>query len=132
MAKKLLCDYLFIFLPYGTMNLEFTWKITYISAIEKVGANETEKLTFVLEQDNEEYPNSLSLDLFWEKVEKMKYKVGDVITAKYNTRAKEYKGRYFNNINARMLKWENVQGTQTDVAKATKSTGAQASDDIFG
>lgn len=97
--------------------MDFTGKITFIGTEEKVGQNETPKLTFVVEEDGKEYPSSVAVDLRKEKIEEIKkFKVGESIKISMNFRAREYNGRYFNSISAWRLsasEWgSNEESTQ--------------------
>ncbi len=81
--------------------MDFTGKITFIGTEEKVGQNETPKITFVVEEEGKEYPSSVAVDLRKDKIEELKsFKVGDSIKISMNFRAREYNGKYFNSISA--------------------------------
>ncbi|NOZ44475.1 MAG: DUF3127 domain-containing protein [bacterium] len=82
--------------------MEFIGVITTIGKEEEVGSKGLKKLTFVVEENSDkEYKSSMAVDLFNDKIELIKeYKVGDVIKASLNFRAREYNGRWFNSISA--------------------------------
>lgn len=59
-----------------------------------------QKRDFVVEEDFGNFPNSLAITAFGDRVEKLNtYKVGDKVSVRYDTQAKEYGGRLFNNVN---------------------------------
>ena len=61
--------------------------------------NVWQKADFVIEEEGGNYPNSMVITAFGERVEKLNtVRVGDRVTARFDTQAREYNGRYFNNI----------------------------------
>lgn len=61
--------------------------------------NVWQKVDFVIEEEGGNYPNSMVITAFGERVEKLNtVRVGDRVTARFDTQAREYNGRYFNNI----------------------------------
>jgi Domain of unknown function (DUF3127) len=103
--------------------MQFTGKITFISAEEKVGQNQTAKVTVVLEETDSQYPNSVSFDLLGEKIDLIKqFRVWSTVEASLNSRCNEYNGKHYNSIRARKI-----------VAKEAWSTAATkpaANDDL--
>ena len=58
-----------------------------------------QKREFIIEENVGNYPNSLVITAFGDRVEKLNtLRVGDYITARFDTQAREYNGRVFNNI----------------------------------
>ena len=58
-----------------------------------------QKREFIIEETVGNYPNSLVITAFGERVEKLNtLRVGDYVTARFDTQAREYNGRAFNNI----------------------------------
>jgi hypothetical protein len=82
--------------------MEFYGKIISISEVEEVGAKNTPKQTFVLEEDTtKEFKGSIAIDLLGEKVALLEgSKVGHFVTARLNVRTTEYQGKVYNNITA--------------------------------
>jgi len=80
--------------------MEFIGKITEISKMEEVKSSRGtwNKLTFRIEQEGQQYPESLALTLFGDKVEKYPIEVGDVVTAKFNCKCNSYNGRLYNEL----------------------------------
>ena len=61
--------------------------------------NVWQKADFVIEEEGGNYPNSMVITAFGERVEKLNtVSVGDRVTARFDTLAREYNGRYFTNI----------------------------------
>lgn len=102
--------------------MEFIGKITYVWKEELVGQNQTLKVSFVVEETDVQYPNSLCIDLFGEKTNLIKqYTTGDVVKVQLTCRAKEYNGKYFNSIGA--WKIEKIQqSTSTNTQEENKTT----------
>ena len=58
-----------------------------------------QKREFIIEETVGNYPNSLVITAFGDRVEKLNtLRVGDYVTARFDTQAREYNGRVFNNI----------------------------------
>ncbi|WP_308242284.1 DUF3127 domain-containing protein [uncultured Prevotella sp.] len=61
--------------------------------------NGWQKADFVIEEEGGNYPNSMVITAFGDRVEKLNtVRVGDRVTARFDTLAREYNGRYFTNI----------------------------------
>ena len=58
-----------------------------------------QKREFIIEETVGNYPNSLVITAFGDRVEKLNtLRVGDYVTARFDTQVREYNGRAFNNI----------------------------------
>ena len=58
-----------------------------------------QKREFIIEETVGNYPNSLVITAFGDRVEKLNtLQVGDYVTARFDTQVREYNGRAFNNI----------------------------------
>ena len=58
-----------------------------------------QKREFIIEENVGNYPNSMVITAFGDRVEKLNtLRVGDYVTARFDTQAREYNGRVFNNI----------------------------------
>lgn len=58
-----------------------------------------QKREFIIEENVGNYPNSLVITAFGDRVEKLNtLRVGDCVTARFDTQVREYNGRVFNNI----------------------------------
>ena len=57
-----------------------------------------QKREFIIEETVGNYPNSMVITAFGDRVEKLNtLRVGDYVTARFDTQAREYNGRVFNN-----------------------------------
>ena len=58
-----------------------------------------QKREFIIEENVGNYPNSMVITAFGDRVEKLNtLRVGDYVTARFDTQVREYNGRAFNNI----------------------------------
>lgn len=58
-----------------------------------------QKREFIIEETVGNYPNSMVITAFGDRVEKLNtLRVGDYVTARFDTQVREYNGRVFNNI----------------------------------
>ena len=58
-----------------------------------------QKREFIIEETVGNYPNSLVITAFGDRVEKLNtLRVGDYVTARFDAQVREYNGRAFNNI----------------------------------
>ena len=58
-----------------------------------------QKREFIIDENVGNYPNSLVITAFGDRVEKLNtLRVGDYVTARFDTQVREYNGRAFNNI----------------------------------
>ena len=58
-----------------------------------------QKREFIIEETVGNYPNSLVITAFGDRVEKLNtLRVGDYVTARFDTQVRDYNGRAFNNI----------------------------------
>lgn len=58
-----------------------------------------QKREFIIEETVGNYPNSMVITAFGDSVEKLNtLRVGDYVTVRFDTQAREYNGRVFNNI----------------------------------
>ena len=98
--------------------MDFIGKITFIWSEEKVGQNETPKVTFVVEEEWKEYPSSMAIDLRKEKIDEIKsIKVWDSVKVSVNFRTREYNWKYFNSISAwRISKSDGATSSQQEPA----------------
>lgn len=58
-----------------------------------------QKREFIIEETEGNYPNSMVITAFGDRVEKLNtLRLGDYVTARFDTQARVYNGRAFNNI----------------------------------
>jgi hypothetical protein len=101
--------------------MQFTGKITVKTEKIFIGANNTPKLSLILEEaEDKQYKDSIMID--WIGDEKValveNLPVGSTITVHFNTRATEYNGRHYNNLNGWRI--EGQQAAPVADAPATK------------
>lgn len=82
--------------------MQFTGTIINKTEKIEIGANNTPKISLILEEEGDkQYKDSIMID--WIGDEKValveNLPIGSVITVHFNTRASEYNGRYYNNLN---------------------------------
>ena len=82
--------------------MQYEGKIVQILPIEKVGQNQTEKRTVILEENREsEYKGGIAFDLWGEKMTIIDgHNVNDIVTVSLNSRVREYNGKWYNSISA--------------------------------
>lgn len=92
-----------------------------ITPEEKIGQNETPKVTVVLEENTDrEYKSSIAVDFWGDKIELMKpYKEGDAVKVSLNFRSREYNNRHYTSISA----W------RVEAGDGSTGGGAPAQDD---
>jgi hypothetical protein len=74
--------------------------VTAKSEITKVGANNTEKATFVIET-NDQYPTRKAFDLIGKSAKSINYfNVGDEVNVSFDFKSREYNGKEYHSINA--------------------------------
>lgn len=90
------------------MSMKFEWKIIYIGPTEVVGGNQTEKRTFVLEENVErEHKASIAIDLWGQKVNLLDwFEVDDIVSASLNFKANysNTTDKYYNGVSARGIR----------------------------
>ena len=75
-----------------------------------------QKREFIIEETVGNYPNSLVITAFGDRVEKLNtLRVGDYVTARFDTQVREYNGRAFNNITLYDITQPQAQAQQQQV-----------------
>lgn len=79
------------------MESKIKGKVVAITPVEQIGDKLTKKQTIVIEESTGEYPDSVAIEAYGDaKVEQLEgIKVGDEVTAYFNLKAREWKGRWF-------------------------------------
>lgn len=98
--------------------MQITGKITWISEVQSgEGKNGTwNKFSAVITEQEGQYPQSLSFEVFNDKVAVV---MDELCTIHFQTKANEYNGRHYTNINA----WKK-EGGAAQPAQAPKPAGA--------
>lgn len=97
--------------------MKITWKITYIWNIQEIWAKKYPKRVITIEEIEWDYQNSINLDAFWNHhdiIAGNNCKIWDVITAHFNSRCNEYKGRYYNTLSIYKLEKETSEVTNDE------------------
>lgn len=115
--------------------MEITGTITTMynlqSGTSKAG-NAWQKRDVIVEEAGGQYPNSIAVTAFGDRVEKLNtFKVGDLVTVKFDAKAKDYNGRAYNNINLYDISLAQAQQQQQNVAAAAQPTQAQPQPQLF-
>ena len=81
--------------------MKITGRITVVLPLQEgTSAKGTawSKQTAVVEESEGQYPQSLAFDMMSDKI--VALNVGYVVEIDFDTKAREYQGKYFNNVNA--------------------------------
>lgn len=81
------------------------------------------KQTAVVEESEGQYPQSLAFDMMGDKI--VALTVGQQVEVDFDTKAREYQGKYFNNVNA----WKVTVVGQV-VSASTQTTPPPAEKDL--
>lgn len=81
--------------------MEITGTIKYVGAVQQ-SKNGNPFQEFVVEEVGMQYPASASLTIFGAKVQEFSgiLRSGAMVTVKFDTRAREYQGRWFTSLSA--------------------------------
>jgi hypothetical protein len=80
--------------------------------IGKATGKEWKKQDYVLETINDNFPKKVSFGLFNDKIQQYPMKVGDIVTISFDVEAREYNGRWYNDLRV----WKVDQGDTTMAA----------------
>lgn len=97
--------------------MEFEGKIIFMGSEETVGANNTRKITFVLEENTDkEFKQSICLEQLWDKKVDMakNFKEWDIVKVSLDCRARERNGRWFNGLSAWRMEWDSNSSNNSD------------------
>ena len=80
-------------------QLELTGEIVHIGEVEQIPGG-AEKRIFVVESEGQ-YPQQIAFELFKDKISLINpFKVGEIVTAYFNLRGREWKGKWYVNLQA--------------------------------
>jgi hypothetical protein len=80
--------------------METKGTVTSKSEITEVGANNTEKASFVIET-NDQYPSRKAFDLIGKSAKSVNYfNIGDEVNVHFDFKSREYNGKEYHSINA--------------------------------
>ena len=90
-------------------KLELTGEIVHIGEVETLPTGNTEKRIFVIEIEPGQYSQQIGFELFKDKVKLINsFEVGQTVTVSFNIRGREWKGKYYTNLQA----WKIAASTQ--------------------
>jgi hypothetical protein len=97
--------------------MEITGKIIAVlearGGVSKATGNNWKTQDYVIETINEQFPRRMCFNVFGEdKINQMNIQVGDTLTVFFDINAREYQGRWFNDIRA----WKVERGTGAPAA----------------
>lgn len=82
-------------------KLELIGEIVHIGEVETLPTNSTEKRIFVIEIEPGQYSQQIGFELFKDKVVLINsFKIGETVTVSFNIRGREWKGKYYVNLQA--------------------------------
>ena len=107
--------------------MQFVGVIIAKTDVDFIGKNGMKKQSIIVEEVNDqEYKNSLAIDFFGEKCDKLdNLSRWQIVRVFYNPRAKEYNGKWYNGIAWWKVELSSQWGQQSQTQKAEE----QAADD---
>ena len=103
--------------------MQFTGRVTSKTPQITVGANNTPKISLIMEEDGEkQYKDTIMIDFVGDEKVALVESImeGNTITVSFNTRATEYNGKYYNNLNGWRIEWGNNNGSNEQSAPTKK------------
>ncbi len=103
--------------------MQFTGRVLTKTLQITVGANNTPKISLIMEEDSEkQYKDSIMIDFVGEEKVALVDGIseGSTITVSFNTRATEYNGRHYNNLNGWRIEGGSSEGGNNQSAPAKK------------
>ncbi len=103
--------------------MELTGKVIAVlplqSGTSNRNGNEWRKQDYVIETVNEQYPRRLCFNLWGDRIDQFKIQMGELITVSFDIDAREYNGRWYNDIRA----WKIDRVSATPAAPAAAAPG---------
>lgn len=114
--------------------MKFKGKITNIlpmqSGTGKASGKEWQKVEFVVEEGAQQYPDSVCIAAFNDKVEELVgVNVGDTVEVDFNCRCNEYNGRVYNSLNLHKIE---KAGGQQPAQQPAPQPSHERQDNLFG
>ncbi len=113
--------------------MQFTGRVTTKTPQITVGANNTPKISLIMEEDSEkQYKDSIMIDFVGEEKVALVDGIaeGSTITVSFNTRATEYNGRYYNNLNGWRIEGGNSNGWSNEWSAPAKKKEEKIEEDF--
>lgn len=96
--------------------MELTGKVIAVlplqSGISNKNGNEWKKQEYVIQTVNESFPHHLCFNLWGDRIDQFKIQENELITVSFDIDAREYNGRWYNDIRA----WKIERATETTTA----------------
>lgn len=99
-------------------EMKFTGKVTVITPMQKgesANGKVWTKQTVIIQEDKDQYPQSIAIEAFNKEEEVNKLSIGCTCDVYFNMSAKEYQGRYFGSNG--LWKFDNVIGSVAPTAQ---------------
>ncbi|MCQ2084162.1 MAG: DUF3127 domain-containing protein, partial [Bacteroidaceae bacterium] len=97
------------------------------SGTSKASGNPWKSQEFVLETIGEQYPKKMMFNIFGEdKIQQAAINVGDVVTVSFDINAREFNGRWYNDIRAWRVSHDTAQAAAPAGAPAAQPAPFQA------
>ena len=103
---------------YNVHSCNTKEKIVKILPLEQVGQNNTDKRTFILEENRDtQYKGGLAIDLRGEKIAMLDaHNEWDIVNVSLNAKVREYNGKRYNSVSA----WK-IEGVAAETSGWTDS-----------
>jgi len=105
--------------------MEFVGTVTQVLPIKSGGSAEKpwQSQEFIVKENKEQYPKSVCFRLFGEdKIAQYNVAIGKVVKVSFDIEAREWQGRWFNNINAWKVEYpESTQAVSQTVVPQQES-----------
>lgn len=99
------------------------------SGVSKTSGSPWMTQEFVLETVNEQYPKKMMFSIFGEdKIQQAAISVGDVVVVSFDVNAREYNGRWYNDIRAWRVSHDVPGNIPVEQAPIAAPAAAQASE----
>ncbi len=97
------------------------------SGTSKANGNPWKIQEFVLETVGEQYPKKMMFSIFGEdKIQQAAINVGDVVTVSFDINAREFNGRWYNDIRAWRVSHDTAQAAPAQAAQDAPAASFQA------
>lgn len=108
--------------------MELTGKVIAVlplqSGTSNRNGNEWRKQEYVIETVNEQYPRKLCFNLWGDRIDQFKIQQGELITVSFDIDAREYNGRWYNDIRAWRIDRNNAMANATGAPAAPAAAPA--------
>ena len=110
--------------------MELTGKVIAVLPLQSGTSNKTgngwQKQEYVIETVEEQYPRRLCFNLWQERIDQFKIQEGEFITVSFDIDAREYNGRWYNDIRAWKVERATIDAAAPVAAMPGVSTAPMA------